>query len=127
MTAKYLETWSGEMTMKTFAASTGGAYEFLWNGKDEDGNPIEPKTYRIELEWTAATSYASDLRSLTVVKARINREATPACGVMGRACQRRRPDRDSDGKRNKTTAREVGACVRSSHRFVDPISMALSP
>ena len=73
-----LSICSGDTPVKTFSASSGGAVTFEWDGKDNGGNLVPPGVYTVKMEWRTGHSVVTDQRWLTVIRASINRAATPA-------------------------------------------------
>ncbi len=60
---------SGDVIFETSAATAAGSHEFIWDGKDNFGNPVEPGTYNIQIDALDANDNA--VGSSTVVEGRV--------------------------------------------------------
>ena len=60
---------NGTTVFETSAATAAGSHEFIWDGLDSFGNPVEPGTYTIQIDALDANDEA--VSSSTVVEGRV--------------------------------------------------------
>lgn len=64
-----IENEAGEQVFQTSGATSAGNQEFIWDGLDNFGNPVEPGTYRIRIDALDIDDNA--VGSSTVVEGRV--------------------------------------------------------
>ena len=64
-----IEDESGKVVFETSAQTSAGSHEFIWDGLDSFGNPVEPGTYNIKIDALNANDEA--VGSSTVVEGRV--------------------------------------------------------